>query len=529
MPAWPKSFLLFGANLLTARTAMRLRRKDRGAGAQRAAYAGLLRRFAATSFWPASGVMAGMRYEDFRVRVPLRQHEAFGPAIDRMRSGEPGVLWPGRCQIFAATSGTSTGKPRILPVTAQLLNHFRAGCRDALLFYTARAGHAGVLRGRHVFLTGSTAVRPVDGNAGAFLGEWPAIAALNLPGWAHAHLYEPGTAIGDMDDWQTKLEATIARVATRDISLLAGMPTWTLIFADAMRAKAAETGQRVEHLQALWPNFECYVHGGVPIGPYEGELRAALGPTVNFHEVFAATEGMFAAQDTTANAGMRLMPNLGIFFEFLPLADYDESRLESLGDKCVALADVKAGTDYVLVISTPAGLARYVIGDIVRFTSTEPPRINYIGRAALQLTAFGERVTEKDVTDALMAICQRHRWTIVNFHVAPLFGLDLTGQTRGRHEWWVELKPGTVETPTGPQMAVELDFELRRSNPEYAMRRSSGRIEAPTVRLVMPGVFRHWLRFHGKWGAQTKIARCRSDRLLADELAQITRFARDQG
>ena len=136
-------------------------------------------------------------------------------------------------------------------------------------------------------------------------------------------------------------------------------------------------------------------------------------------------------------------------------------------------------------------------------------------------------MTEREITDALLTICERHRWTIVNFHVAPLFGLNLTGASRGRHEWWIELKPGTVETPTGPQMAVELDLELQRSCRDYAERRNSGRIDAPFVRLVMPGVFRHWLRFHGKWSAQTKIARCRSDRLVADELAQITRFARD--
>lgn len=135
---------------------------------------------------------------------------------------------------------------------------------------------------------------------------------------------------------------------------------------------------------------------------------------------------------------------------------------------------------------------------------------------------------EKDLTDALVAVCSRHNWTIVNFHVAPLFAQgNLTGQNRGRHEWWIELQPGTVATPIGPQIAAELEVELQRSNPDYAAKRKAGAIESPTVRLVMPGVFKHWLRFKGRWGGQHKFPRCRGDRVIAAELAQITNFARD--
>jgi hypothetical protein len=163
----------------------------------------------------------------------------------------------------------------------------------------------------------------------------------------------------------------------------------------------------------------------------------------------------------------------------------------------------------------------------VRFTSLEPPRLLYVGRTKLQLSAFGEHVIEKEVTDALLTVCQRKHWTIVNFHVAPIFVNSLTGQNRGRHEWWVELRPGTNATPTGPQMAADLDLELQRLNDDYEAKRKGGGLDAPIVRLVMPGVFEHWLRYQGKWGGQHKMPRCRSDRLIADELAQVTSFARD--
>jgi hypothetical protein len=209
------------------------------------------------------------------------------------------------------------------------------------------------------------------------------------------------------------------------------------------------------------------------------------------------------------------------------MADFDESKLDQLGRKVVPLVGVKTGVDYVLLLTTPAGLVRYVIGDVVRFTSTEPPRLVYVGRTKLQLSAFGEHVIEKEVTESLTLVCRRKGWTIVNFHVAPIFVNSLTGQNRGRHEWWVELKPGTTSTPTGPQMALELDAELQRLNDDYEAKRKGGGLEAPVVRLVMPGVFEHWLRYQGKWGGQHKMPRCRSDRVIADELAQITSFAKD--
>jgi hypothetical protein len=530
MPAWPKSFITFGASLLTTRTAMRLRSRDSGRGTQARAFRILTRTLATTSAGAAAGVESGMTYETFRSRVALRTYESLQPDIERMQRGETNVLWPGPCTFFVTSAGTSLGAPKILPITTPMLRHFSAGYRHAMLYYTARTGHAGVFCGRHLFLTGPTAMQPLPASATghqAFAGEWPAVVALSLPPWAERHLFEPGADIAALTDWQAKLDATIARTAGRDISLLAGIAPWVLTFIEALRANRAAAGHPIGNLQALWPNLECYIHAGVPIGPYQSELRALLGPTVKFHEVHVAAEGFFGAQDSSADAGLRLLHDLGFFFEFLPLAEYDEKRIEQLGERAVPLADVRTGVDYLLLITSPAGLCRYVVGDVIRFTSTEPPRYQCVGRAPLLLNAFGERVIEKEVTDALMAVCSRHRWSIVNFHVAPLFGNDLTGQARGRHEWWVELRPGTVETPTGPQMAAELDLELQRLNPEYAARRRSNRIDAPFVRLVMPGVFRHWQRFHHRWGGQNKIARCRSDRVLASELAHITRFAQD--
>jgi GH3 auxin-responsive promoter len=529
MPVWPKSIYAFGVNLLTAKAEWKLRQKRSAVAQQDRIFRELVPSLAAASYWRESGVVAGMSYDSFQARVAPRTYEQLAPAIDRMKRGEADVLWPGHCSFFAVSSGTTAGRTKYLPVTEEMLGHFSRAGLDSLLYYTVRVRHAGVFRGRHLFLGGSTVLTPLEEAKPhtAYGGDLSGITALNLPPWVERHLYEPGTTIAQMTDWPRKIEAIVARTRARDISLLAGIPSWVLILAAALREDSAKAKQRITNLQGLWPNFECFVHGGVPLGPFEEELRAILGPTVTFHEVYPASEGFIATQDAEASSGLRLMADTGLFFEFLPMADFDESRLDQLGRKVIPLADVKVGVDYALLLTTPAGLVRYVIGDVVRFTSTQPPRLQYVGRTKLQLSAFGEHVIEKEVTDALIAVCSRHRWSIVNFHVAPLFVNTRLGANRGRHEWWIELRPGTVSTPTGPQMALELDAELQRLNEDYEAKRKGGGLDAPFVRLVMPGVFEHWLKYQGKWGGQNKMPRCRSDRVIADDLARITHFAGD--
>ena len=471
-----------------------------------------------------------MAYDAFRTRVPLQTYEDIAPSIERMKAGVPDVLWPGTCKIFSVSSGTTAGRTKYIPVTKDMLVHFRRAGLDSLFWYTARIGGARVFRGRHLLLGGSTGLSPLPepNPFGAFAGDLSGIAALNLPRWVEKHLYEPGRQIAQLANWPEKIAAITERTARLDISLLAGIPSWILILADSLCANASRGGKRIPHLQEIWPNFECFIHGGVPVGPFQDELRSVLGPTVNFHEVYPASEAFIAAQDADTGAGMRLMAGAGIFFEFLPMSDFEESRLRLLGPKALPLADVVPGVDYALLLTTPAGLARYLIGDVVRFASTDPPRLTYVGRTKLQLSAFGEHVIEKEVTDALTVVCRRHRLIMANFHVAPIFVDSAAGIDRGRHEWWVELKPRADQVCTEAEMARELDVELKLLNEDYEAKRNGGGIEIPTVRLVSPGFFEEWMRQHGKWGGQSKMPRCRSDRVVADELGAAYQFVKDR-
>ena len=518
VPARPdlaKRVLAIGAGVLSARTAHRLK-TGHAVSQQQRTFRELTGRFAATSFWRSGEISGGMSYDRFQSAVPLRTYEDFAPAIERMKRGEADVLWPGRCAHYAVSSGTTSGRTKYLPITREMIAHFRRGGLDSLFYYTARVGHARVFRGRHLFLGGASTLTPMVESKpfAAFAGDLSGITALNLPRWVERYLYEPGATIAQMHDWPAKIAAIAARTASLNISLLAGIPSWVLILAEALRRRSA----RATPLQSLWPDFECFIHGGVPITPFYDELRATLGPGVNFHEVYPASEAFIATQDAEPEAGLRLMSDAGIFYEFLPLADFDDNRLAQLGPKVVPLEGVQPGIDYVLLLTTPAGLARYVIGDVVRFTSIRPPRLVYVGRTKLQLSAFGEHVIEKELTDALTSVCRRQQITPINFHVAPLFMDPAAGRVRGTHEWWLELKSLSGTQPVAAQLATELDAELQRLNDDYEAKRLGGGLEKPLVRLVPSGHFERWQRAQGKWGGQSKMPRCRSDRTIAHAL-----------
>lgn len=525
----PKSLLTLGASLMGLRTRRRLQGSGWALKAQVRQALALRAKLSATVYGREHGVELSMRENTWRERVPLRTYEGFASYVERMKAGEADVLWPGLCHYFAVSSGTTAGRTKYLPITSDMLEHFRRAGLDSLLFYSTRVGRADIFGGKHLFLGGATTLSPLaESKHEAFAGDLSGITALHLPGWVEKHLYEPGMEIAQIADWPAKIEAIVQRCVDRDIRMLAGIPSWVLILAAAMMEEAGLRGgggKTFRTLREVWPRFECLVHGGVPIGPFAAELHAVCGPGVNFHEVYPASEGFIAAQDAEAEAGLRLMADVGVFYEFLPLVDYDESRLSVLGARAVPLEGVKVGVDYVLIMSTPAGLTRYVIGDVVRFISTEPARLVYAGRTKLQLSAFGEHVIEKELTDALTVVCARHHWQVVNFHVAPIFMSSMTSRKRGSHEWWLELRStGNVENPTGPIIAELLDVELQRLNDDYEAKRKGGGLFPPTVRLVAPGVFEQWQRAAGRWGGQNKMPRCRGDRQVADELAKFAPF-----
>lgn len=525
MPLWPRSLHVFRASLQTAATEWKLARRGRGPGDQKRVFKQRVAQLSQASFWRLSGLKSGLPYARFRRSLPLRTHADLAPVLARMATGEPDLLVRGRCALFVQSCGATTGEARLLPLPEPMLAHFQRAWHDALLYHTVRARHAGIFNGRHLYCGGSSRLHRVspEGSRECFATSLTGAIELSLPRWMQTRCHEPGPEIAALEDWDARLTATAKRTASRDISLVVTPPANLRPLADAVSA----AGGRGLALERTWPNWECWIHHGMDAAPYLAEVMTELGPRTRRHEVYAAPEGIFAVQDQDRAQGLRLLTDAGIFFEFLPLESYDPARLNQLGPKALPLEEVATGVDYALIVTTPAGLVRHVVGDIVRFTSVRPARLNVMGRLTHRLDLFGEHVNERDLTAALMNVCRERQWTLTEFHVAPLISRNLAGQNRGRHEWWVELQAGTIANPTGPVLATELDRQLGQICPTYAAARQSGQLEAPFVRLVIPGVFRHWSQHRGTLGGEHKLPRCRSDRRFADELAALAQFAAD--
>jgi len=517
----PRFLVNFWAGFQVTKLARRLQTAGRAASDQAAAFAQRMAQQAETEFGRSHGLATGTTYAQFRENVPPRTPEQFAPFIRRMAAGEAGVLAPGVCQFFVETAGATGRDPALLPVPEPMLAHFRQALRDSLYLYAARAGHSGVFLGRHLHAGASTAL---TAEGGAYRTGLDGMLALCLTPWAEANLYAPPPAIARLPEGPEKTAATARAMLHRDVTLVGGSPGAVAQLADTVREAASSGKRRMTHLQAVWPNLECFAFTGAPLGLHAETLRATLGPTVKFHELYAAAEGIFAAQDGGSPAGLRLLTGTGVFFEFLPLRNFHEDTLAKSGAECLPLDKVQTGTDYVLVVTTPAGLCRQVPGDIVRFVSVDPPRLQFTGRTRLLLNSFGERVTERDLTDTLLAVCARNGWSPVSFHVAPFVHRIAAGRTVSSHEWWVELGTHTHKTPTANVLGPEFDSELARRNPDYGAKRANGTLGFPTVRLVIPGVFEQWARTLPRRDGAIKVPRCRSDRLVADQLAALTHF-----
>jgi hypothetical protein len=517
----PRFLVNLWTGLKVAHFARRQKALGRGGAAQRAAFAARLAATAGTEFARLHGLDATTTYAHFREKVPVRTYEWFEPFIRRMAAGEAGILVPGKCPLFVETAGTQGVGPKLLPVPDAMLAHFRQAQAAALYLYVHRAGQAGVFLGRHLRVGASTRLAAAGGAQRTSLD---GVLALGATPWEESNLRSPGAAVAELPEGPEKIAATAQAMLRSDVTLLSGTPALAWALAVAARDLASAGGRRAPHLQAIWPNLECFMYAGAPLGFFAEALRAALGPAVSFHEVYAAAEGIFAAQDAGTPAALRVLPDTGIFFEFLPQAGYNEGMLAKAGPQCVPLDAVETGVNYIPVVTTPAGLVRYATGDIVRFTALNPPRLQFVGRSALELNTLGEHVSEREVLDTLQAVCARNGWQAIAFHVAPYAQRSGAGQVAHVHEWWLELGTHTMKTPTANVLGPEFDAELALRNREYAARRANGTLGAPLVRLVMPGVFQSWAREQNKTGSASKLPRCRSDRLIADQLAALAPF-----
>jgi hypothetical protein len=454
---------------------------------------------------------AGARRRAFAA-LPVQTYEALLPYVERCLRGEPDVLSPGLVDCFAVSSGTTAATTKYLPVNRAMAASFQRGGIDSLYLYAARVGRATVFGGKQLFLGGATALEPARSDPRVLAGDLSGIMARRLPWLVERLLYEPGADIALLADWPRKVREIAARCFDQDVRLVAGIPSWLLVLFEELREEGARRGVPVATLHDVWPRLEVVVHGGVQFAPFRPLFERWFGRPVAFQEVYPASEGFVAAQDRGSGEGLRLLTDAGVVFEFVPVEQVPNG-VAVPGARPLAVGEVETGRDYAVVLTTPGGLWRMLLGDVVRFVSLAPPRIEFVGRTRLELSAFGEHVIEHEVVAAMAAAVERFELLVREFTVAPLFPRGDISGARGRHQWIVELGGPAVPSSV---LADQLDTVLRARNDDYRAKREGGGLEAPVVVLVPPGSFARALAARGKLGGQHKVPRLRSDRTFAE-------------
>jgi len=457
-----------------------------------------------TEFGLAHGFRGIGSAAEYQRRVPLRDYAQLRPWIERAAAGEGAITWPGHCRDWVKTSGTTSGD-KLIPVTAEALASHLKGGWDALLRAVELAGGAALTGGPMLFLGGSTGTRAL-GPVGR-VGDLSGLVAGRLPR-AFRSMYSPGPACAAILEWEARLEATAARAAGQDLRLLSGMPSWLVILFERIARGQEAAGRRLRDLGQLWPNLRVLIHGGVAFPPYALVFDEWLGRRLERVEVYPASEGFVAVQ-TEAAGGLTLMLDYGIFYEFVPVEDLGrpEPRRHTVGE-------VELGRPYAVVMSTPAGLFSYVLGDTVRFTGRDPLRLQITGRTRHYVNAFGENVIVEEVERALVRACRRTEAEVVEFTVAPRF--PTSEEPRGGHEWLVEFRIAPIEEDDFVRV---LDEALASLNTDYRTKRAgSVGMQEPLVTVLPPGTFHRWMRRAGRLGDQHKVPRVTNDRAVADAL-----------
>ncbi|MEM6395618.1 MAG: GH3 auxin-responsive promoter family protein [Bacteroidota bacterium] len=437
-------------------------------------------------------------HTDFQAKVPLRDYEALRPYVEKIKSGESNVLWPGRPKYFAKTSGTTSGI-KYIPITKDSLpNHF-GSARDAVFCYVAETGRATFVDGKQIFLSGSPEMEEVSGTP---TGRLSGISNHLVPGWLKRSQM-PSYETNCIDDWETKVEAIVAETKTADLRLISGIPPWVQMYHERL---LEVTGKK--NVREVLPNFELFVYGGVNFEPYRAALEQLTGGPIPSIETYPASEGFIAYQDTQTEPGLLLNTSSGIFFEFVKAEDIFQDSPARL-----RLSQVETGVNYAIIINSNAGLWGYKIGDTIEFVSLDPYRIRVTGRTKHFISAFGEHVIGKEVETALREVAPRHGVAVREFTVAPQVSPPEGGLPY--HEWLIEYEKAPADVAA---FARDLDAVMVGQNIYYQDLIDGGILKPLVITPLPAGAFRNYMASQGKLGGQNKVPRLSDDRKIADEL-----------
>ena len=469
---------------------------------QRAVLKRLTAKASDTEWGRAYGYGSCLTYEDFARKTPLNTYEDLKALIDRMRRGKRDVLWPGRVKWYAKSSGTTNDKSKFIPVSADGLHdtHY-AGGKDAVVWYLRNNPQSRIFDGKALILGGSHA--PNYNLPGSLVGDLSAILIENINPLVNM-VRVPKKATALLSDFEIKRDRIAREAMRQNVTNLSGVPSWMLSVLNRVMELSGK-----QHLEEVWPNLEVFFHGGVAFTPYRQQYqRLITSPRMHYMETYNASEGFFGLQDDPADAAMSLMIDYGVFYEFIPMDEFD-----SPDPTVVPLWGVETGRNYAMVITTSSGLWRYIIGDMVRFTGRDPYKFIITGRTKSFINAFGEELIVDNAEKGLAEACRQTGAEVLEYTAAPVF-MDANGKCR--HQWVVEFsrEPDSLE-----HFATVLDESLQQINSDYEAKRYKD-ITLQRLELIegRPGIFNDWLKQKGKLGGQHKVPRLCNNRDIIEQV-----------
>lgn len=436
-------------------------------------------------------------YNDFVKHVPVRDYEGLRDYFERVAGGEKDVLWPGKPTYIAKTSGTTSGA-KMIPITKASMPYHIEAARNAMLCYIQETGNVKFINGKMIFLQGSP---ELDFKNGIKIGRLSGIVAHFVPKYLQNNRL-PSWETNCIDDWETKVDTIVEETKNENMTLIGGIPSWVQMYYEKLQKVS---GKKVGD---LFKNLSLFIYGGVNYEPYRAKFEELIGRRVDSIELYPASEGFFAYQDTQTEKGMLLLLNSGIFYEFVEVEHFFEDK-----PKRVTIGDVEIGVNYVMIISTNAGLWGYNIGDTVQFTSTKPYRVIVSGRIKHFISAFGEHVIGKEVEEAINEAMKNFQFSISEFTVAPQ-----TKTLQGElpyHEWLIEFEK---EPKNMLEIADFMDKSMQNQN-TYYKDLIEGKVLQPLKITTIPKEgFKRYMKSQGKLGGQNKIPRLSDNRDIAEAL-----------
>ena len=439
-------------------------------------------------------------YEDFANQVPVRDYEGLKSYVEKVVKGQSDILWKGKPLYFAKTSGTTSGA-KYIPLTKESMPYHVEAARDAILHYIHETGKADFVNGKMIFLQGSPIMEEKNGIQ---FGRLSGIVAHFVPKYLQKNRM-PSWETNCMEDWEAKIDAIVEETYNQNMSVISGIPSWVQMYFERLQQKGGKP------VGEIFKNFNLFIYGGVNYEPYRAKFENLIGRKVPSIELFPASEGFFAYQDTQTEKGMLLLLNSGIFYEFIKSDEFysDTPRRYTIGD-------VELGVNYVLIISTNAGLWGYNIGDTVQFTSLKPYRVIVSGRIKHYISAFGEHVIGKEVESALQEAMEGTAVRVNEFTVAPQINPE---SGLPYHEWFIEFENEPTDAIT---FAEAIDNSMRKQNIYYDDLIVGNILQKVVITKVATNGFQEYMKSIGKLGGQNKVPRLSNDRKIVDLLPTIT-------